>query len=206
MVALRSIANAANAPLDWFRLAALSHAGVLTDALKHIRKPKGFLKWALSQHAASYWWHTVVDTHEEPKWEAEWLFPEGIIAELIGRCYQAMILLPKEDQPREWTTILSKALNGLKPKLRAFFPGPLAGFRPLSQGEGAEAAREEVRKLLSDRVSFADTPGLVLLAHSGAIDRELTKEIVRLLEASDEQLVNLESGYQVLNCVNAMFT
>jgi len=55
-------------------------------------------------------------------------------------------------------------------------------------------------------VSFADTPGLVLLAHSGANDRELTKEIVRLLEASDEQLVNLESGYQVLNCVNAMFT
>jgi hypothetical protein len=41
---------------------------------------------------------------------------------------------------------------------------------------------------------------LVLLAHSGAIDRELTKEIVRLLEASDEQLVNLESGYQILKC------
>jgi hypothetical protein len=57
-----------------------------------------------------------------------------------------------------------------------------------------------VRKLLSDRVSFADSPGLVLLAYSGAIDRELTKEIVRLLEASDEQLVNLDTGYQILNC------
>ena len=199
-VALRPIANAANAPLDWFRLAALSHAGVLTDALKHMRKPKDFLKWASSQYATPYWWHTVVDTHEEPKWEAEYLFPEGIIAEIIGRCYQAMILLPKEDQPREWTTILGKAINGLKPKLRAFFPGPLDGFRPLSQGEGAEAAREELRKLLNDRVSFADTPGLVLLAHSGAIDRELTKEIARLLEASDEQLVNLEMGYQILKC------
>jgi hypothetical protein len=62
-------------------------------------------------------------------------------------------------QPREWTSILSKAINGLKPKLRAFFPGPLDGFRPLSQGEGAEAAREELRKLLNDKVSFADTPG-----------------------------------------------
>lgn len=44
----------------------------------------------------------MVDTHEEPRWEAEWLFPDGLIAELIGRCYQAMILLPKEDQPGEW--------------------------------------------------------------------------------------------------------
>jgi hypothetical protein len=199
-VAIRPIANAAKAPLDWFRLAALSHAGVLTDALRHIRKPADFLKWAWSQYSGVYWWHTVVDTQEEPKWVAEWLLPEGLNAELIGRCYQALISLPKDEQPREWTTILTKEVKGLKPRLRAFFPGPLDGFMVLSQGEGAKEARDEIRTLLNDRVSFGDAPGLILLAHSGAIDRELATEIVRLIEASDSELVSLETGYQVLNC------
>jgi hypothetical protein len=84
--------------------------------------------------------------------------------------------------------------------LRAFFPGPLDGFRELSQGQGAKEARDEIRKLLSDRVSFGDAPGLILLAHSGAIDRDLATEIVRLIEASDNELISLETGYQVLNC------
>lgn len=199
-IVLRPVANAAGTPLDWFRLATFSHAGVLTDALKHMRKPREFLKWAWSEHSGSYWWHTVVDTRDEPKWVAEWILPDGLIAKLIGRCYQVMTLLPKEEQPREWTTVLTKALNGLKPKLRAFFPGPLDGFRGLEPGDGARDARAEVRKLLSSKVSFADAPGLVLLAYGGAIDRELTAEIVRLIEGSDQELTNLETGYPALSC------
>jgi hypothetical protein len=199
-VAIRPIANGAMAPLDWYRQAALSHAGVLTDALRHIRKPSDFLKWTWSQYSGAYWWHTAIDAHEEPKWVSEWLLPEGLVAELIGRCYQASILLPKDEQPQEWTKVLKKAIQTLKPKLRAFFPGPLDGFRELSQGEGAKEARDEIRKLLSVRVSFADAPGLILLAHSGVIDRDLATKIVRLIEASDNELISLETGYQVLNC------
>lgn len=199
-VAIRPIVNEATAPLDWCRLAALSHAGVLTDALRQIRKPSDFLKSTLFQYSGSYWWHTVIDAHEEPKWVSEWLLPEGLVAELIGRCYQASMLLAKGDQPREWTKILNKAIQGLKPKLRAFFPGPLDGFREASFGEGAKEARDEIRKLLSGKGSFADVPGLILLAHSGVIDRDLVTEIVRLIEASDNELVSLETGYQVLNC------
>jgi hypothetical protein len=65
---------------------------------------------------------------------------------------------------------------------------------------GAEAAKEELRKLLKDASSFGDAPGLLLIAHSGAIDRELTAEIARLLEASDEQLVKLGSAHHALKC------
>lgn len=199
-VAIRPIVNGATAPLDWCRLATLSHAGVLTDALRQVRRPSEFLKWCWSQYSGSYWWHTVIDAHEEPKWVSEWLLPEGLVAELIGRCYQASILLPKDEQPQEWSKILKGTLQRLKPKLRAFFPGPLDGFREISFGEGAKEARDEIRTLLSGRVSFADAPGLILLAHSGVIDRDLANEIVRLIEASDNELVSLETGYQVLNC------
>ena len=66
-VAIRPIANGAAAPLDWCRLATLTHAGVLTDALRHIRKPFDFLKWAWSQYSGTYWWHLLVP----------WDFPSG---------------------------------------------------------------------------------------------------------------------------------
>jgi len=66
--------------------------------------------------------------------------------------------------------------------------------------EKGRKKRDEIRKLLSDKVSFGDAPGLILLAHSGTIDRDLATEIVRLIEASDNELISLETGYQVLNC------
>jgi hypothetical protein len=74
------------------------------------------------------------------------------------------------------------------------------GFGSVVQTEASISAREDIKKLLGAVKSFADAPGLILIAHSGAIDRKLTSEIVRLLEASDEQLVNADSAYQVLNC------
>jgi len=43
-VGLRPTANDPPPPLWWFRLAVLSHAGVLTTALKGIRKSADFFK------------------------------------------------------------------------------------------------------------------------------------------------------------------
>jgi hypothetical protein len=43
---LRRAAKASAAPVFWARLAALTHAGVVTDALGKMPDSKGFLRWA----------------------------------------------------------------------------------------------------------------------------------------------------------------
>jgi hypothetical protein len=199
-VALRPNANESAAPLPWFRLAVLSHAGVLTNALKKISKPDGFLKWTTEQLGGSYLWHTVVDTREEPKWEPDWIAPDSLKAELIGRCTNALGLLPDAKRPKAWIKIIEKAFGGLDTRLRAYFTGPLEGFESVGSAVQAEAAYNELKALLKGRSSFKRAPGLIIVAYAGAIDSRLTSEFVRLLEASNEQLAKLKTADQILRC------
>jgi hypothetical protein len=199
-VALRPFANGTAAPLAWVRLAAFAHAGVLTDALRGLSKTDGFLKWSIEQIGGTYFWHTVVDAQEEPKWEPEWVFPENLKAELIGRCSHALASVPESKRPRAWTKIIEKALVELKPRLMAFFPGPLDGFTAKPAASIPEADRKKIKSLLTRRASFKNSPGLIFLAYSGVIAADLTSEIVRLLEASNDQLAKVKTAEPILVC------
>jgi hypothetical protein len=199
-VGLRPIANGSAAPLVWVRLAAFAQAGVLTDALRGLSKTDGFLKWSTEQVGGTYFWHTVVDAQEEPRWEAEWVFPDNLRAELIGRCYHALASVPESKRPRAWTTVIERALAELKPKLLAFFPGPLDGFTTKPAAGIPEAERKKVKSLLKRRTSFKNSPGLIFLAYSGVLASDLASEIVRLLEASNDQLAKVKTAEPVLMC------
>ena len=97
MVHLRASANAKGVPLHWFRLAGLTHAGLLANTLKGLPRTEDFLKWAVDNLGGSYTWHTAVDLREEPRWEPDWLTPSAIIKELIGRCANALWALYRRD-------------------------------------------------------------------------------------------------------------
>jgi hypothetical protein len=199
-VTLRPAANDPAFPLSWYRLAVLSHAGVVTTALRGIQKTNDFFTWSARDFGSNYLWHTAVDAHEEPRWEADWISPEAIKAELLGRCYNALMLLPPAMRPKIWKDLINGALDGLNTRLLAFFPGPLDGFLPFSSPIQAEDALEEIRTLLKGRSSFKRAPGIILLAYAGVIDARLTGEIFRLLESSNEQLARLKTADQVLRC------
>jgi hypothetical protein len=199
-VSLRPSANAPAPPLAWYRLAALAHAGVLTSALRGVRKADHFFKWTTNEFGGRYLWHTIIDSREEPRWEPDWLDPAALKAELIGRCSNALMLLPITKQPKAWRKLVDKAFSVLDVKLRAFFPGPLDGFGPMVSPVQTEEAYKQVESLLKGRSSFKRAPGLSFLAYTGAIDPRLTSEIFRLLEASDEQLAKLKTADQILRC------
>ena len=199
-VTLRQVVNDPSPPLSWFRLAILSHAGVLTTALRGIKKPADFFKWSAKDFGGTYLWHVVIDSRDEPRWESDWIGPGALKAELIGRCYNTLMQLKPAKQPRAWKELINSALDGLDTRLLAFFPGPLDGFLPLFSPIQAEAALEEVRSLLRGRSSFKRAPGIILLAYAGAIDARLKDEIFRLLESSNEQLAKFKTADQVLRC------
>jgi TrwC relaxase len=97
--------------------------------------------------------------------KSDWISPEAIKAELLGRCYNALMLLPPARRPKIWKDLINGALDGLNTKLLAFFPGPLDGFLPFSSPIQAEGALEEIRTLLKGRSSFKRAPGIILLAY-----------------------------------------
>jgi hypothetical protein len=199
-VTLRPAADELPPPLSWFRLAIFAHAGVLTTALRGIKKPSDFLKWAAKDFGSTYLWHTVIDARDDPRWESEWMGPGPLKAEVIGRCQNALRLLPTAKQPEAWKELIGSALDSLDTKLLAHFPGPLDGFLPSVSPVQAEGAIEEIRSLLRGRASFRRVPGIVILAYAGAIDARLKDEIFRLLEASNEQLAKFKTADHVLRC------
>ncbi|WP_316176009.1 hypothetical protein [Bradyrhizobium sp. SZCCHNRI1073] len=199
-VSFRPEVNDPAPPLSWYRLAVLSHAGVLTDALRGMKKTADFFKWAADDFGSTYLWHAVVDARDEPRWEWDWLSPQALKAELLGRCHNALMQLPTERRPKAWEGLVIPALKRLNTALAAFFPGPLDGFLPFFSPIQAESEAERVRSLLKGRSSFKRAPGLIILAYAGAIDDRLTDEIFRLLEASNEQLAKTKTADGILRC------
>jgi hypothetical protein len=96
--------------------------------------------------------------------------------------------------------MIESALAELKPKLLAFFPGPLDGFKTKLAAGIQETERKKIKSLLKRRASFRNSPGLIFLAYTGGIDSDLTSEIGRLLEASNEQLAKVETAEPILKC------
>jgi hypothetical protein len=200
MVHLRASANAKGVPLHWFRLAGLTHAGLLANTLKGLPRTEGFLKWAVDNLGGSYTWHTAVDLREEPRWEPDWITPSAIIKELIGRCANALWALPEGKRPEAWSALISQALGTVTPAQAAFFPGPLDGFVPEGVPQRPEAELKKARKLLGKHSSFKQIPGLMLVAYGGGIDASMTKDILRLLEGSGEQLSKRRTAHPILRC------
>jgi hypothetical protein len=131
-VNIRNAAKASDAPLFWVRLAALTHAGLMTDALSAIPDAEGMLRWASKNFAPSYLWSTVVDLRDAPRWSPEWIDPDYLQAELVGRIQGAIQLLSEGDRPAAWVDALDAALAQLKDSgklLAAFFAGPFDDFR-----------------------------------------------------------------------------
>ena len=200
MVHLRPSANARSVALYWYRLAVLAHAGLLADALKSLPKTEGFLKWAIENFGGAYTWQTAVDAREEPRWESDWIDPTALRSELIGRCANALWMLPESQRPKLWRTLISKALDSVTPTWAAFFSGPLDGFLPVGVSPLRKADVKKAKSLLKKRSSFKQAPGLMVIAYGGGIDASLTKEILRLLEGSGQQLSKLSTAHPILRC------
>lgn len=153
-VHLRPSANATEVPLYWFRLAVFAHASFLANALRALPKTESFFKWAVDNFGGSYTWHTAVDMCEEPRWEADWIDPNALRSELIGRCANALWTLPEAKRPKLWTTLVLKALGTVTPDGQPFSPARLTDSLPrVFPRRARQSAKERRRCLRSESLS-----------------------------------------------------
>jgi hypothetical protein len=184
---LRQAAKAANAPLFWVRLAALTHAGVLADALQRLQDTLSFLRWATENRLANYLWHGVIDRRDAPRWNPEWISPEHLYAELVGRAQGALQLVAEDARPASWVSAIEGALDQLKSSgtlAAAYFPGPFDDFSdtpPLSSGI---PAFKEIEDELEKASHLGDVPELEVLGYSVQPSDEVLASVLRLLSGA----------------------
>jgi len=184
IVKLRTVFSEQDVPLYWFRLAALSHAGVLTEALASLRKPDEFFGWAKQQLGADFVWHAAVDVRDAPRWDLEWLKPEQIQAELLGRALHVINLLPKGKRPKKWVTLIAQATAQIsKPgrELAPHFPGPMDDFATPIAGVKRDPALVRIGRKLKKARSLEEVPELAALAYLERPSQNLAEEVRRLL-------------------------
>ena len=85
---LRQAARSSIAPLFWIRLAALTHAGVLTDALGGMPESEQFLRWSSQTFTSTYVWHGVIDRRDSPRWNPNRISPDHLYAELVAAAHR----------------------------------------------------------------------------------------------------------------------
>ncbi len=168
----------------WVRLAALTHAGVLTDALGRPPDAKGFLAWAVENFIGAYTWHGVVDRRDAPRWNPDWISPEAIYAELVGRANISLHCLPDAERPAQWTKAIDSAFARLKEKGKlaaAFFPGPFDDFREGAiPSSSSNPIFREVEEKLETASTLSDVQGLIGLVNTVQISERAVADIVKL--------------------------
>jgi hypothetical protein len=181
---IRFAAKAANAPLFWTRLAALAHAGVLTDGLRGLTDTKGFLQWCVQNWLSNYLWHSVIDRRDAPGWNPEWISPDQLYAELVGRAQNALQAVPEGSRPASWVSAIDRALTQLRQSgtlLSAYFPGPFDDFRDIARLSCGIPAFREIETKLETASSFAQVPELFALANASKPSESVVASVIRLL-------------------------
>jgi hypothetical protein len=191
---LRRAAKTPDAPVYWVRLAALTHAGVLADALHRcVDDAEAFFEWSKEGFLQNYRWHGLVDLREAPRWRPEWINPDHLHAELLGRLNGALQGIASNDQPRPWVSAIEAALTKLfeagKGPL-AFFPGPFDDFDVRPGPDPVPEPFQGVVTQMQSAANFHDMAALFALAYTIRLPQGVLADVERLLDrAPDEPLV-----------------
>ncbi|MBZ9868517.1 hypothetical protein LB515_24360 [Mesorhizobium sp. CA15] len=193
---LRRVARASNAPVFWVRLAALAHAGVLTNALYDLPSSEDFLNWATEKFSSTYLWHGVIDRRDAPRWRPEWISPDHLFAELVGRALGALATIPATERPPTWVAAIEAAVARLeesKKVIAAYFPGPFDDFREYPLVSSQMDVFNDVESNLEAAWALDEVPGVVALANTAQPSQRFIANVLRILnQPVDEPIAKVD--------------
>jgi hypothetical protein len=67
----------------------------LTDAFGEREDAEEFFHWSAENFYAAYRWHTMVDRRDAPRWDPDWISPDHLHAEIVGRVNNAVQTMPQ---------------------------------------------------------------------------------------------------------------
>jgi hypothetical protein len=191
---LRQAAKLPDGPLFWTRLAALTHVGVVTDALGEREDAEEFFHWATEHFYRTYHWYTMIDRREAPRWNPDWISPDHLQAEIVGRVNNAVQAVPPDQRPEAWAASVEAALAELLKTgsaLSAFFPGPLDDFQPTIPPAEVPPLFKAINEALEKASNFSDVPNLFAFAYSVVLPKTALAAVLRILSLPlDEPITN----------------
>ncbi|WP_316225199.1 MULTISPECIES: hypothetical protein [unclassified Bradyrhizobium] len=123
-------------PVFWRRLAAASHASLVTRVLGASSDGESsLLTWAIQLSGKTFYLSVLNDAPSEARWRPDWMSPNFLMAHLFGRLQGAVQRLG-EAAPETWRKKLEDAESSVlkdAPPLARTFPSVLQGWVPLAE-------------------------------------------------------------------------
>ena len=203
------------APVYWRRLATTSHASLIERELVAIGiDSKSFTDWAEVGRGQYFFLQTLVDLRTEPRWLPDFLSPQQIRHEFLGR----MVSVAEKFRANIQLSALQELLLGGGPNSAKsqlvfpfpYLPGPLEGGIEPSNGMPSATLDEVAGQLAEEKLdqnSFAGLVNLALIFKVDAAHAKLATEALRRVkhqirtENNSNTTFNLLSGLAILAAV-----
>lgn len=182
-------------PVYYKRLAAFGHASLCVREIGSAGLPASdFMKWCFNTEGSGFLWSSLLDKREAPRWRMEWLDPEQIVNEVIGRLHNLISIEPIAATELGLADRISELQTGKGMETwMPFYPGPLEGAA-MEEKAIAELTPENiqlVRETIEKGAGLARCIGLVAISPIWNVPNELiaeaTKELDRSALPSDEK-------------------
>jgi hypothetical protein len=117
-------------PVFWRRLAAASHASLVTRILgAGTEDEPSLLTWAMGLAGKTFYLSVLNDAHVEPRWRPDWISPNYLAADIYGRLLESLRRIG-DAAPPSWRKKVDNAeawITANTPPLAYAFPAMLQG-------------------------------------------------------------------------------
>lgn len=152
-------------PPYWRRLAAVAHASLLErELLRRGANISDFSSWAYPNRSQQCVLQNSVDLRREPRWLPEFLAPDQLKAEFVGRISAAMILNKGKIRSSELQSLALDETGPLQSLIvfpAPYLPGPLEGGVEAVQPMPPDIEQQVYADLKADVVTPQSFVGLV---------------------------------------------
>jgi hypothetical protein len=209
---LARIGIARRRPPFWRRLATIAHASVVEREIiaAGIQPPPAFNEWAMQNRGQLYYLQSFIDLRSEPRWLPDFVLPDQLKAECIGRIAGAAHANTAKIQIAELRELLSgQGSGGIQSQLKfpfAFLPGPLeGGVESIAEMPGQ--IEEELRKGLgADELTPKSFAALVNSALIFRIGPQLAELAAQALRQAKHQLRQVRAQDEAFSLLSGLAT
>ncbi|WIG52197.1 MAG: hypothetical protein OJF48_003115 [Afipia sp.] len=186
-------------PVFWRRLAAFSHACLVTRALgANDTEDHPLLSWATRLSGKPFYLSVLNESHVEPRWRPDWVSPGYLAADIYGRVSASLRKLGDDIGPA-WL----QKLEGAKPLLIKDVPPMAHTFPAVTQGgwvpppemPSPETPFAEMFAKLAADPSVDNFLTYIQLAYVYGFPTEARESVLKVIQSLRSQITTTEPGH-----------
>jgi hypothetical protein len=198
-------------PPFWRRLASIAQASLLERVVLSLQVDNSsFAEWALDSRLQRFYLQTMSDLRREPRWYPDYVFPQQLKAEFVGRIITAAQVHDSKIQSPGLRDLLfgegPASLRSLVKFPFAYLPGPLEGGIESQIVPPADLVKEIEERLSSDVLEPKSFAALVNPALIFRLDSYHAQLAAKALRSAKHQLKKADDKEELFSVLRGLAT